>query len=180
MKNKSIVDKVSSAVEELIEKAEPGKNDIFILGGSSSEIQGKEIGSQTDTDIGEIIIDAIMKIIDKNKLFLAVQGCEHTNRALVIEKDCLASYNLEEVNIIPHREAGGALATKAYQKFSDPVMIDEISGDLGIDIGDTFIGMHLKKVVVPVRLKVKSIGEAHLTAARTRLRLIGGDRAKYK
>lgn len=180
MKKEKLIDELKIAFQELIEKSDPKKNDIFILGGSSSEIQGKDIGSKTNLNLGEIVIDTILKLINKHNLFLAVQGCEHTNRALVIERDLLNKYNLEEVNIIPHRDAGGGLATAAYNKFSDPVMVDEIEGHLGMDIGDSFIGMHLKNVVVPVRLSLKSIGKAHLTAARTRPRLIGGDRAKHQ
>ena len=49
----------------------------------------------------------------------------------------------------------------------------------GIDIGDTLIGMHLKNVAVPVRLNTQRIGNAIVTAARTRPKLIGGERAAY-
>ncbi|WP_145614678.1 DUF436 family protein, partial [Bacillus licheniformis] len=52
--------------------------------------------------------------------------------------------------------------------------------DAGIDIGDTFIGMHLKPVAVPVRVSQKQLGEAHVTLARTRPKLIGGVRAVYE
>ena len=50
---------------------------------------------------------------------------------------------------------------------------------IGLDIGGTLIGMHLKKVAVPLRLEIKSIGEATLAAARTRPKFIGGSRAVY-
>ena len=180
MDKEKLIDNITSAFEELVKKANPDKYNIFILGGSSSEIQGKKIGSKTNLDIGQIIIDTILDLTKQHELYLAVQGCEHTNRALVIERECLERYNLEEVNIIPHRNAGGALATTAYNKFLNPVMVDKIRGHLGLDIGDSFIGMHLKEVVVPVRLELKNIGKAHLTAARTRPRLIGGDRAKHQ
>lgn len=180
MERKKLINNLKKATEEIINKAKAKKGEIFVLGGSSSEIQGEKIGSNTDVDLGEILLKEVLKITKKNGLFLAVQGCEHTNRALVIERDCLNKYNLEEVNIIPHRNAGGAFATAAYKDFSDPVMVDEIKGHLGLDIGDSFISMHLKRIVVPVRLEVDNIGKAHLTAARTRPRLIGGDRAKHQ
>ncbi|MFW6026523.1 MAG: TIGR01440 family protein, partial [Candidatus Woesearchaeota archaeon] len=147
MARKKLINDVKKATEELINKASPNKKEIFILGGSSSEIQGEKIGSNTNVDLGEALLKEILKITKKHKLYLAVQGCEHTNRALVIERDCLNKYNLEEVNIIPHRNAGGAFATAAYKDFSEPVMIDKIKGDLGLDIGDSFISMHLKRVV---------------------------------
>jgi len=180
MKNKKLINDLTTAFQELIEKSNPAKGDILILGGSSSEIQGKKIGSKTNLNLGKIIIKTLLKLIKKENIFLAVQGCEHTNRALVVERECLNKYNLEEVNVIPHRNAGGGLATAAYNNFSDPVMVYKIKGHLVMDIGDSFIGMHLKNVVVPVRLSIKNIGEAHLTAARTRPRLIGGDRAKHQ
>ena len=180
MKEEKIINDLKSAFQELIKKSNPEKGEIFILGGSSSEIQGKKIGSKTNLNIAKIMIETFIKLIKKQDLYLAVQGCEHTNRALVIERKCLKKYDLEEVNIIPHRDAGGGLATAAYNNFTNPVMVDEINGHLGMDIGDSFIGMHLKNVVVPVRLSLKSIGKAHLTAAKTRPRLIGGDRAKHQ
>lgn len=40
--------------------------------------------------------------------------------------------------------------------------------------------MHLKDVIVPVRIEQKSIGGAHVVCARTRPKLIGGERAHYK
>ena len=41
------------------------------------------------------------------------------------------------------------------------------------------IGMHLKKVAVPVRLQNNKIGEATVLAARVRPKFIGGERARY-
>ena len=85
----------------------------------------------------------------------------------------------EEVNVEPQRNAGGSLATYAYNCFSDPVVVEEIKADAGIDIGSTLIGMHLKRVAVPVRLSISKIGEASITCARVRPKFIGGSRAKY-
>ena len=58
-------------------------------------------------------------------------------------------------------------------------MVENIKADAGMDICDTFIGMHLKAVAVPVRLSIKEIGNAHLTCARVRPKFIGGIRAIY-
>ena len=108
---------------------------------------------------------------------MAVQCCEHINRALVMERSALTWE--EEVNVVPQRHAGGAMAVTAYERFDDPVMVEFIQADVGIDIGDTFIGMHMKHVTVPVRLSLKEIGEAHITACRVRPKSIGGERAAY-
>jgi uncharacterized protein (TIGR01440 family) len=121
----------------------------------------------------------LLPVIQENKLFLAIQCCEHLNRALVVEKACAEKYGLEIVAVMPHPKAGGSLSASAMEKFNQPVVVETITAHAGLDIGDTFIGMHLKRVAVPVRLAAKNIGQAHLTAARHRPKLIGGARAKY-
>ncbi|MBO5049985.1 MAG: DUF436 family protein, partial [Oscillospiraceae bacterium] len=66
-----------------------------------------------------------------------------------------------------------------YAGFADPVAVEDIKADAGLDIGLTLIGMHLKKVAVPVRLENNRIGEAIVVAARTRPKFVGGARAVY-
>ena len=70
-------------------------------------------------------------------------------------------------------------ATKAYNSFKDPVAVENIKANAGLDIGGTLIGMHLKTVAVPVKLSINKIGQANLLCARTRPKYIGGERAKY-
>ena len=72
-----------------------------------------------------------------------------------------------------------APCTTCWKNFRDPVAVEEIRAHAGIDIGGTLIGMHLKRVAVPVRLSLSKIGEANILCARTRPKLIGGERAKY-
>ena len=81
---------------------------------------------------------------------------------------------------MPHPHAGGSWATKVWGSFESPVAVESISAHAGIDIGLTLIGMHLKRVAVPLRLENNTIGEAKLSAARTRPKYIGGERAKYE
>jgi len=180
MDTDKIVTDVEKAIRELIDAVKPEAGSVFVLGGSTSEIQGEIIGSATDLNLGQKIIKKIIEIMKEHDLYLAVQGCEHINRSLVIEKEAQKKYSFPEVNVIPHRLAGGAFATAAFKQFSDAVTIENVKADLGIDIGDALIGMHFKNVAVPVRLSIKEIGEAHLTAAKTRLKMIGGARAKYR
>ena len=54
------------------------------------------------------------------------------------------------------RVAGPKVA--AYEEMNDPVEVEHIVADGGIDIGGTDIGMHVKFVQVPVRLKHHTIG----------------------
>lgn len=172
-----IKNQCKSAVEELIQLAKLNKNDILVVGCSTSEVVGSKIGTNSDPDTAEQIFEGIYSALQEKGIYLAVQCCEHLNRAIVIEKEALT--NPEPVNVIPQKKAGGSLATVAYSRFKSPIVVEEIKADAGLDIGDTFIGMHLKKVAVPVRLSIKQIGEAHLTCARVRPKFIGGIRAIY-
>ncbi len=165
------------ATEELVEKARLKEGDIVVVGCSTSEVLGNKIGTNSSPDTAGILFDSIYGVLKKKGIYLAAQCCEHLNRAIIIEKDAVPF--AEYVNVVPVPKAGGSFATRAYARFEKPVALEEIKADAGIDIGSTLIGMHLKKVAVPVRLEVKRIGEATVTAARTRAKFIGGSRANY-
>ncbi|HHY59508.1 MAG TPA: TIGR01440 family protein [Clostridia bacterium] len=167
------------AVSGLLAQSSFHPHDILVVGCSTSEVAGRRIGSAGSLDIAAAIFQEIQAACQERELYLAVQCCEHLNRALVVEEACAREYRLEIVNVVPHAKAGGALAEVAMNRFTQPVVVAEIKAHLGMDIGDTFIGMHLRPVVVPVRLPIQRIGQAHLTLARTRPKLIGGERAKY-
>lgn len=172
-----IKEQCQAATTELLSKAKLKKGAIMIVGCSTSEVVGSKIGTNSDPDTAEKIFDGIYGILKENGIYLAVQCCEHLNRAIVAERAALPF--AEEVNAVPQKKAGGSLATVAYSRFDDPILVEEIKADAGMDIGDTFIGMHLKRVAVPVRLSINSIGQAHLTCARTRPKFVGGSRAVY-
>ena len=120
----------------------------------------------------------MMSVLKPKGIFLAAQCCEHLNRAVIVEKEALLP-GTEIVNVVPHPHAGGSFATTMYHRAEKPVAVEEIKADAGIDIGNTLIGMQLKKVAVPVRLSIKKIGEAPIVCARTRPKFIGGSRAVY-
>ena len=172
-----IKEQASQIVSELLKVAKLKKGDLLIVGCSTSEVGGVKIGTGSDLTTAEEIFDGIYPVLSENGIFLAVQCCEHLNRAIVVEKEYIG--NAETVNVVPQKKAGGSLATVAYQRFTNPVLVEEIKADAGIDIGDTLIGMHLKKVAVPVRLSINEIGKAHVVCARTRPKFIGGIRAVY-
>ncbi len=166
-----------AAVEELVEKARLKKGDIVVVGCSTSEVLGNKIGTNSSPDTAGILFESIYGVLNEKGIYLAAQCCEHLNRAIIIEKEAVPFS--EYVNVVPVPKAGGSFASQAYSHFKSPVAVEEIKADAGIDIGLTLIGMHLKKVAVPVRLEVKKIGEALITAARTRPKFIGGPRANY-
>jgi uncharacterized protein (TIGR01440 family) len=153
---------------------------LLVIGCSTSEVAGKRIGTEGTLDVAEMLYSELRKFQQKIGVQVAFQCCEHLNRALVLEKEAAEKRGYEEVAVVPVRNAGGAMATYAYQQLIEPVVVEQIKADAGIDIGDTFIGMHLKAVAVPVRVSIKEIGKAHVTMARTRPKLIGGERAIYE
>lgn len=176
----SITADVEKALQELLREAQLQPGNILIVGCSTSEVAGKKIGTSSSLEIADAIMRGVYPICEKSGLFLAIQCCEHLNRSLVVEKECMEKYNLDEVSVYPIQGAGGSLAYRAMQTFKQPLVVEKIQAHAGIDIGDTFIGMHLRPVVVPIRGSIKQIGEAHLTMGKSRPKLVGGERARYK
>ncbi len=173
----SIYQQTKAVIEELGEKANLKPGSIVVVGCSTSEVLGSKIGTNSNPETAKEIFEALHDYAKSSGVYIAVQCCEHLNRAIIIEREAVPF--AEVVNVVPQPKAGGSLATQAYAGFADPIVIEEIKADAGIDIGFTLIGMHLKKVAVPVRLDNNHIGEALVVAARTRPKFIGGARAVY-
>ena len=173
----SIYTQTTAVIKELCDKAGLKRGDIVVVGCSTSEVLGAKIGTNSNPDTAKEIFDALYNFLKERGIYLAIQCCEHLNRAIIIEHAAVP--NAEILNVVPQPKAGGSLATQAYRGFEEPVAVEEIKADAGIDIGFTLIGMHLKKVAVPVRLENNRIGEAMIVAARTRPKFIGGARAIY-
>ncbi|WP_203289163.1 TIGR01440 family protein [Metabacillus sp. cB07] len=152
---------------------------VFAVGCSTSEVIGEKIGTAGTEQVAEMIFSELEAFKVRTGVHLAFQCCEHLNRALVVEQETAEKHGLDEVTVTPVRSAGGAMATYAYSVFKNPAVVEFIKADGGIDIGDTFIGMHLKHVAVPVRSSLNQVGHAHVTMAKTRPKLIGGERAVY-
>lgn len=166
-----------AVMTELYDKAKLKSGDIVVVGCSTSEIIGSKIGTDSSPEVAKNVFEAIYEVAQQKGIHLAFQCCEHLNRAIVVEKNTVPFS--ETVNVVPQPKAGGSMATQAYAHFENPVVVEEIKADAGIDIGFTLIGMHLKKVAVPLRLENNKIGEATVLAARTRPKFIGGVRAAY-
>ena len=175
--NDKIAMESKNAIEELVEKAHLKKGDILVVGCSTSEVLGSKLGTNSSPDTAKTLFESIYSVLNDKGIYLAAQCCEHLNRAIIIEKAAVPF--AETVNVVPVPKAGGSFATQAYSHFDNPVALEHIKADAGLDIGLTLIGMHLKDVAVPVRLEVKKIGEALICAARTRPKFIGGSRACY-
>ena len=168
------------AARELLEVAGPEKGDIYVVGCSTSEVAGAGIGTFSSPELAEAVFGGIYQATQEAGVWLAAQCCEHLNRAIVLEKEAAVRYGCEPVNVVPQPKAGGSFATAAYKAFEHPAVVEHIKAHLGMDIGDTLIGMHLRDVAVPVRLRIREIGDARLVCARTRPKFIGGSRAIYE
>ena len=175
--NPSVYEQTKAAIDELCEKAKLRRGSLVVVGCSTSEVVGAKIGTNSNPDVAAEIFRALHEAVKERGIYLAIQCCEHLNRAIITEREAVPF--AEAVNVVPQPKAGGSLATKAYAGFDDPIAVEEIRADAGLDIGFTLIGMHLKKVAVPLRLEHNKIGEATVLAARTRPKFIGGARAVY-
>ena len=176
---KQIENEARQAVTELLAQAKLKKGDVFVVGCSSSEIVGGHIGKDSSLEAAQAVYAGIAPVLAENGIWLAAQCCEHLNRAIILEREAAGKYGWEEVCVVPRPHAGGSWATTCWKQFRDPIAVEEIRAHAGIDIGGTLIGMHLRRVAVPVRLSLSKIGEANILCARTRPKLIGGERAKY-
>ncbi len=168
-----------NAAAEILQAAGLKKGALFAVGCSTSEVAGEKIGSASSPELAEAVFNGICKAAKERGVYLAAQCCEHLNRALIIEEAAAVRFGYEQVNAVPRPKAGGSFATMAYRYFENPVAVEHIKADAGMDIGDTLIGMHLKDVAVPVRIETKKIGSAHVVCARTRAKYIGGSRTEY-
>ncbi|MBR3751703.1 MAG: TIGR01440 family protein [Ruminiclostridium sp.] len=165
------------AAQQICQAGKLKKGQILVVGCSTSEVAGHKVGSHSSPEIGQAIFDGLNEVLVPQGIYLAAQCCEHLNRAIIVERDAVPF--AEICNVVPQPKAGSSFATAAYHSFREPVAVEHIKADAGLDIGGTLIGMHLKHVAVPVRLEQKHIGEAILLAARVRPKFIGGDRAVY-
>ncbi len=178
--NQEITLQAQSAMRELLEKANLQPGALVAVGCSSSEIGGGTIGHDSSLELAEAAFAGLYPELQSRGLFLAAQCCEHLNRALIVEREVALARGYEIVSVVPKPKAGGSFATTAWANFRDPVAVEHVQAEAGLDIGLTLIGMHLRHVAVPVRLSVTQIGQARITAATTRPKFIGGCRAQYE
>ena len=169
----------AEAARELAEIAHLRRGQIVVIGCSTSEVVGHQVGSWSTPEVADAIFRGLSSVFSPMGVYLAAQCCEHLNRAIILEREAAEKYGWEEVCVVPRPHAGGSWATTCWKNFKDPVAVEEIRANAGMDIGGTLIGMHLKRVAVPVRLSLNKIGEANILCAYTRPKLIGGERARY-
>ena len=170
---------VETIVRELAAAGGLRKGQLLVIGASTSEVLGKRIGTSGTVDAAQAIYAGVDAVRQEIGFYPVFQCCEHLNRALVIEREAAERYGLEQVAAVPVPKAGGSMAAYAYRHLPDACLVETVQAHAGVDIGDTFIGMHLRRVAVPVRPSIREIGAAHVTMAYARPKLIGGARAVY-
>ena len=180
MMYEQITEQARTVVTELLEQAKLKPGALLVIGCSSSEMVGQRIGKGSSMEAAQAAFKGIYPVLQENGIQLAVQCCEHLNRSLIMERAVAEARGYEIVNVMPQPHAGGSFAVTAWNTFADPVAVETIVADAGIDIGSTLIGMHLRRVAVPVRTSIKQIGEAVVVCARTRAKYVGGPRAIYQ
>ena len=175
-----ITEQARTVITELLDQAKLKPGQLLVIGCSSSEMVGQRIGKGSSMEAAEAAFAGIDPVLQQKGIQLAVQCCEHLNRSLIVEREVAEARGFEIVNVIPQPHAGGSFAVTAWKNFRDPVAVETIVADAGLDIGGTLIGMHLRRVAVPVRVSLKQIGEANILCARTRPKYVGGSRAVYQ
>lgn len=184
MENHQLVEQVEQeaarAAQELVQAAHLRRGQIVVVGCSTSEVVGHQVGSWSTPEVAEGIFRGLSSVFTPMGVYIAAQCCEHLNRALILEEEAAEKFGYETVNVRPWAHAGGSFATTVFENLVHPAAVEHIKAKAGMDIGDTLIGMHLKDVAVPVRLSMRKIGKASLVCARTRPRFIGGERARYQ
>ena len=174
-----IKEQAESAVRELLEVSKLHGGELLVIGCSSSEIMGERIGKGSSMEAAQAVYEGIAPVLEEKGILLAVQCCEHLNRALIVERSTAEKFGYEPVNVRPWAHAGGSFATTVWEHMEQPAAVEHVRAHAGMDIGDTLIGMHLREVAVPVRLSIRKIGAASLVCARTRPKFVGGERARY-
>ena len=177
----TIYEQALKVMTQIRELTDPKMGNLMVIGCSSSTVLGGQPGTNSSRDVAEQLHQAAMEVFGE-KYDIAVQCCEHLNRALIVERKVAERYGLTMVNAVPYEKAGGAFATVHYASLTDPVAVEDIHSlaVLGIDIGGVMVGMHLRPVVVPLKLKERKIGEAIVIAGASRLKYIGGERTHYQ
>ena len=175
-----ITEQARTVITELLDQAKLKPGQLLVIGCSSSEMVGQRIGKGSSMEAAQAAFAGIYPVLQQKGIQLAVQCCEHLNRSLIVEREVAEARGFEIVNVIPQPHAGGSFAVTVWKNFRDPVAVETIVADAGLDIGGTLIGMHLRRVAVPVRVSLKQIGEANILCARTRPKYVGGSRAVYQ
>lgn len=171
---------VTKAILDLAKAANLKSGAQIVIGCSTSEIAGGQIGKASAPEIGEWVAQAVLRVCAEKEWIPIFQCCEHLNRSLVMPLKAALEKGYTRVCAVPQPKAGGSAPAAAWKQMEEPCLVARVQADAGLDIGDTLIGMHLRPVAVPFRGEIRKIGCANLVCAFSRLPYIGGERAVYR
>lgn len=171
---------VTKGAKELLQVASLSQGDLFVLGISTSEVAGAKLSESPSIDVGRTVVNTLYDLLTPLGINLAVEGCVEINRALAIERRVAEQYNYEIVTVYPSIDVNGASQIAAFERFDDPVEVEHVKAQAGMDIGDCDIGMHIQAVQIPVRTSISTVGQAHTRYLGSRPKLIGGRNAQYQ
>ena len=92
-----ITSQARTVVTELLEQANLKPGCLLVVGCSSSEMVGKRIGKGSSMDAAQAAFQGIYPILQEQGIQLAVQCCEHLNRALIMERTAAEAKGYEIV-----------------------------------------------------------------------------------
>ena len=170
---------VTKAILDLAKAGSLQPGTQLVIGCSTSEIAGGQIGKASAPEIGEWVVAAVLNVCRQREFIPIFQCCEHLNRSLVIPLEAARESRYVRVNAIPQPKAGGSVPAAAWKMLEEPCLVMQVQADAGLDIGDVLVGMHIRPVAVPFRGEVKQVGQAHVVSAFSRLPYVGGERAVY-
>ena len=133
LENPQLVEQVeqeaAQAARQLAEAAHLRRGQIVVIGCSTSEVVGHQVGSWSTPEVADAIFRGLNSVFAPMGVYMAAQCCEHLNRALIVEQAAVPG--AEIVNVVPQPKAGSSFATAAYHAFRHPVALEE-SGLAGI------------------------------------------------
>ena len=83
MHTAEIAAQVTAAAQELLKIGAVKAGQVLVVGCSTSEVMGDKIGTAGSMKVAEAMFAALIKVTEVHGVFLAIQCCEHLNRALV-------------------------------------------------------------------------------------------------
>ena len=83
------------AVRQLLAAAKLEQGDLLVVGCSSSEVAGENIGTHSSLELAQAVFEGLYPPLKQQGIYLAAQCCEHLNRAVIVEKEAAVRYGLE-------------------------------------------------------------------------------------
>src|SRR5690625_5397544 len=107
--------------------------DLVVVGCSTSEIAGEQIGTAGSEAIAATVFDFLQHLKQQTGIQLVFQCCEHLNRALVMEKEMMKRHQLGEVSVITITSAGGSIESYALYEIKTSVIVVSVKDYEWID-----------------------------------------------